>query len=442
MNLKKGNCFDVVVLLSVAVLSLGIALLFFCPFSVDESAHKELWGQLGDYIGGVIGTLVSLISLIYIYKTYRKQVEFSANEIRLSYTQQFESSLFSLIQHHHSIRQALNAAGEDGELFFEIVANSIQERMMEREYDLNSIIYENRFKEEDIASDKYEEVYRIYGGQLEHYFRNLYHIISYVDESEVPDKQKYIKILQGQLSNAELFILFYDGISVYGKKKMYPLLEKYKILENVFYQEFDYFFLHQSLFYPKTSFKYNPKMQNNIIFLAGVHGVGKSTMCASALNSLPIELLSSSELLKWTEISSAENKKVSDINATQNRLIEGLRNAIEYDKRYVLDGHFCLLNGDGEVKRIPFETFRAINPAGIVVLTDNPGQIVRRLKNRDRALYSSAKISSFQTEEIAYAKEVSDILSVPLLELKVCGNSDILFRSFVQDIFALKNLND
>lgn len=37
--------------------------------------------------------------------------------------------------------------------------------MMEREYDLNSIIYENRFREEDIASDKYEEVYRQYGDQ-------------------------------------------------------------------------------------------------------------------------------------------------------------------------------------------------------------------------------------------------------------------------------------
>lgn len=442
MNLKKDNIFDVVVLSSVAVLSLGIALLYFCPFSFDESVHRELWGQLGDYIGGVVGTIVSLISLIYIYKTYRRQVEFSANEIRLSYTQQFESSLFSLIQHHHTIRQTLNATGEGGELFFEKVANSIKERMMEREYDLNSIIYENCFREEDIASDKYEEVYRQYGDQLEHYFRDLYHIISYVDESKVPDKQKYINIIQGQLSNAELFILFYDGISVYGKKKMYPLLEKYKLLENVFYQEFEYFYLHQSLFYPKTSFKYNQKMQNNIIFLAGVHGVGKSTMFASALKNLPVELLSSSELLKWTEISSVENKKVADISATQNRLIEGLRNAIDYDKRYVLDGHFCLLNGAGVVERIPFETFRAINPAGIVVLTDNPGQIVRRLKNRDKALYSSAMISSFQTEEVAYAKEVSDVLSVPLLEIKVCESSDILFRNFIQETYALKNLDD
>lgn len=117
MNLKKDNIFDVVVLSSVAVLSLGIALLYFCPFSFDESVHRELWGQLGDYIGGVVGTIVSLISLIYIYKTYRRQVEFSANEIRLSYTQQFESSLFSLIQHHHTIRQTLNATGEGGELF-------------------------------------------------------------------------------------------------------------------------------------------------------------------------------------------------------------------------------------------------------------------------------------------------------------------------------------
>ena len=36
---------------------------------------------------------------------------------------------------------------------------------------------------------------------------------------------------------------------------MYPLLEKYGILENVIYSDFEYFYRHQTLFYPKTSFK-------------------------------------------------------------------------------------------------------------------------------------------------------------------------------------------
>lgn len=247
----------------------------------------------------------------------------------------------------------------------------------------------------------------------------------------------YIDIIQSQLSNSELYILFYNGISRYGKKRMYPLLEKYGILENVIYSDFEYFYRHQTLFYPKTSFKNNPEMQKNIIFLGGVHGVGKNTLCRASLNDTSIVALSSSEVLRWSEISPKENKKVKDINATQDRLIAGLRKMIEFDRKYILDGHFCLLDKDGEVKRIPFETFRAINPSGIVVLTDSPSLIVKRLSERDNTKYTTSLIDSFQKEEVEYAKEVSSILSIPFIELKGARSSSEIFRRFVSDVLII-----
>ena len=73
--------------------------------------------------------------------------------------------------------------------------------------------YENRFKEEDIAGSIYDEIYDKYGNQLSNYFRALYHIISYVDDSDIENKKMYVNIIQSQLSNSELYILFYNGIS-------------------------------------------------------------------------------------------------------------------------------------------------------------------------------------------------------------------------------------
>lgn len=435
--MKKENIFDVIAILVTILLALAGIVCYFCRFSINMFDSQEAFAEFGDYVGGVIGTIVSFLSLVYIYKTYRKQVDFSSNEIALSYKQQFEASFFALIQHYYALKQTFTSADDNGKSYFERVSEELRERMMEREYDLDCITYENRFKEEDIASSIYDEIYGKYGNQLGHYFRALYHIISYVDDSDIGNKKMYMDIIQSQLSNSELYILFYNGISRYGKKRMYPLLEKYGILENVIYSDFEYFYRHQTLFYPKTTFKNNPEMQNNIIFLGGVHCVGKNTLCTASLSDTSIEALSASEVLRWSEISPKENKKVKDINATQDRLIAGLRKMIEFDHKYVLDGHFCLLDKDGEVKRVPFETFRAINPFGIVVLTDSPSLIVKRLSERDNTKYTTSLIDPFQKEEIEYAKEVASILSIPFIELKGAISNTEKFRKFVGDILKI-----
>ena len=192
--MKKENIFDAIAILVTIVLALVGIICYFCRFSINMFDSQESFAEFGDYVGGVIGTIVSL-----------------------SYKQQFEASFFALNQHYYALRQTLTSADDSRKSYFDRVSEDIRERMMEREYDLDSITYENRFKEEDIASSIYDEIYDKYGNQLGHYFRALYHIISYVDDSDVGNKKMYIDIIQSQLSNSELYILFYNGISRYGK---------------------------------------------------------------------------------------------------------------------------------------------------------------------------------------------------------------------------------
>lgn len=75
---------------------------------------------------------------------------------------------------------------------------------------------------------------------LDSYFRMLYRIIKYVDESHViEDKQKYdyICILRATLSWYELIILFYNGLSENGNKRFKPLAEKYALFNNLRIEE-------------------------------------------------------------------------------------------------------------------------------------------------------------------------------------------------------------
>lgn len=156
-------------------------------------------------------------------------------------------------------------------------------------------------------------------------------------------------------------------------------------------------------------------MFNNVIFIGGIHGVGKSTICQHICRELNIEHLSSSDLLKWKDINEDEkNKKVEDIPFTQNRLITGLKKTLQEDKNYLLDGHYCLLNKNNEVERISLDTFKQINPTTLVLILGDVKEIKKRLETRDNKPYEYGLLEHLQNSELAYAKKISEVLNVPL----------------------------
>lgn len=57
-------------------------------------------------------------------------------------------------------------------------------------------------------------------------------------DGKIINKQRYINLLQSQLSDEELCLIFYDAISPYGMNKngdgiFYKLLEESEMLENI-----------------------------------------------------------------------------------------------------------------------------------------------------------------------------------------------------------------
>lgn len=156
----------------------------------------------------------------------------------------------------------------------------------------------------------------------------------------------------------------------------------------------------------------------NIIFIGGIHGVGKGTICNEIVLKTDLIHVTASQILKWEEISESDNKLVKDISSTQNRLIFGLKKLIKKDKRYLLDGHFCLLDSDGIPNRIDEATFDQINPKIIVIVIDDVGKIAKRLKVRDNKVYDVKVLNLLQQMEIEYAKYLADKYLIPYIEIK------------------------
>ena len=158
--------------------------------------------------------------------------------------------------------------------------------------------------------------------------------------------------------------------------------------------------------------------ENKIIFVGGIHGVGKGAICKKICKSSNFIHITASEILKWNEISEPNNKRVSNIQSTQDRLLEGLSKIVKKGEGYLLDGHFCLLNSKNEVEKVPIETFNKISPKLIAVVTAEVGVTKERLEKRDNKSYNFDLLKSMQTCEIKYAQQISLKLKVPFIEIK------------------------
>lgn len=170
-----------------------------------------------------------------------------------------------------------------------------------------------------------------------------------------------------------------------------------------------------------------------MIFISGVHGVGKSYFCNLVKAATGIECFSASTLIRDRKNQDfPADKQVADIDENQLYLLAAVDDLRANLGEFLLDGHFCLLNTEGKIARIPINTFTTLEPEAIILLTENPDVIARRRQERDNVEHNAFDIEAFQNEEIKYAKEVAELLQVPL---KISSGSNDLNNTidFIKD---------
>lgn len=173
-------------------------------------------------------------------------------------------------------------------------------------------------------------------------------------------------------------------------------------------------------------------MKNDIIFIGGIHGVGKGTLCERIESELGIVHLSASEVLKWKELNvDSSDKRVTDIDSTQDRLLNNLKGIINPGQTYLLDGHFCLLNKENQIEKVPEDVFIGINPKKIIVVSENPEIISKRLSQRDGRIYETSLLKEMQNTEIEHAKYISNLLGVEMY--KIQSDSYDTFKLSIND---------
>lgn len=156
------------------------------------------------------------------------------------------------------------------------------------------------------------------------------------------------------------------------------------------------------------------------IFVAGVHGVGKTYLASRLPEGVGLIHTSASRLIQEerTMPSWGADKRVSDVDANQLALAGAVRRHNDAGRRLLLDGHFVLLDGEGAFKRLDATVFRSLNLDGTVLVEADAPTIAARIRERDHRDVDLAHTVEFMAEERAQARAVCEMLGIALLILE------------------------
>lgn len=157
-----------------------------------------------------------------------------------------------------------------------------------------------------------------------------------------------------------------------------------------------------------------------VIFVAGIHAVGKSTACKVVSGEFGIPHFTASQIIRDEKSSavSANSKLVADVADNQRLLVQGVSRLLE-DGHLLLDGHFTMRRqSDGDIEAIHVDVFRELRVGSVVLFTDHPAEISRRMRARDGVSHPVEMLQSHQNAEIAHAKYVADTLGLPIVTLQ------------------------
>ncbi|MFG0321876.1 ATP-binding protein [Pseudomonas sp. zjy_15] len=152
-----------------------------------------------------------------------------------------------------------------------------------------------------------------------------------------------------------------------------------------------------------------------IIFVAGVHGVGKTHLCREMSGTVGVKHASASQLIKEEKRAETwgDDKIVTEIASNQDALTIAVDRILAQEGALVLDGHFVLKKAPGVFAEIPMETFQRLGPSAIVLIENEPQVVAQRLLQRDSNA-NAGDIKSFIDSERRAALRTSLELKIPL----------------------------
>ena len=210
-----------------------VALLFFMNQVLglfDGFVKTEVIGQYGDFVGGVIGTILSVVLLS---DTFKSQIKESKNNAQVFESQQLNELVFHLLDQYNSVVASFNIAKDDASGIRTILKGKEGLHYalvkMQEEFASPHISYSRK-----VALGLFQSFYDSHEDFAPIYFRTIYRIFDVIDKAKVNDgvKVKYAKLIRCQFTETELVMLRYNSMWPVGKN-MRALINEFNLLKHI-----------------------------------------------------------------------------------------------------------------------------------------------------------------------------------------------------------------
>ena len=223
---------------------------YFKIFQEDYIADYTILGTYGDFMGGVLGTIFGIISVLLVIRTFKYQQTSTDDNKKQLEIERFHDLFFELLHLYQS--QVADLCGEFQD--FKIINNQSCEALkkphLERVeitynnkdfFDFEKEILQNQFKNKKSFDANQTEALKTYmffyiknENKTGAYYRTLFRIYNLIDEATLPEdlKKDYLKIIRAQLTESELFFLRYNALTYYGHPFI-RYINKYNILKHL-----------------------------------------------------------------------------------------------------------------------------------------------------------------------------------------------------------------
>lgn len=229
---------------------------------------------MGDFLAGSVGSIWSLAGLFFVYIAFlgqkvqilQQQLDILSGQLELKYTrlqimeqkkemevqnitlqhQKFENTFFQMIGLLHSIVDSMDIrknsddkiviqSGRDCfKTFYKDFKNNLSAVILGQKG--ITILLSTQVENVDIEHCKsaYQLTYDKYKSDLSHYFRTLFYIFKFVDDSDFTKSIKldYANLIRAQLSSYEQIMLFYNCKMSYARSFL-PYIKTYNIFKSI-----------------------------------------------------------------------------------------------------------------------------------------------------------------------------------------------------------------
>lgn len=246
-------------------------------FNTSLAIDSKLASDFGSFFGGFVGTIFAILSVVLIIYTivaqnienrktslkdnFFKMIDYhnqNVSQIKVpsinAEKDHFENGRRAFVVYKIQLKRLLTLIEKINEkkklkleekeildiaymIFYYGLQGSWEEFIADKlnRYDKSELIIKEIIKE--IERKPNIKIGRTNQTNLSTYFRNMYNAVKLIDNSNLmskKEKEELIKIYRAQLSNPELYVIFFNIVSRFGKKwKKREFIEKYEFLKNI-----------------------------------------------------------------------------------------------------------------------------------------------------------------------------------------------------------------